>query len=99
MRGKNVILEWSVRARCVHAFWQPLFVVYLKERRQKFHQSSLVFVIVGVRKTVHLRKALFDISKESEMKIMIQGKMAFRVKEKCTRTFKNSLVSRISWNG
>ena len=82
MRGKNVILEWSVRARCVHAFWKRLFVVYLKERRRKFHQSSLVFV----RKTVHLRKALFDISKESEMKIMIQCKMALRVKEKCTRT-------------
>ena len=53
----------------------------------------------GVRKTVHLRKALFDIGKESEMKIMIQGKMVFRVKEKCTRTFKNSLVSQINWNG
>ena len=53
----------------------------------------------SVRKTVLLRKALFDISKESEMKIMIRGKMAFRVKEKCTRTFKKSLVSRISWNG
>ena len=80
MRGKNVILEWSVRARCVHAFWKRLFVVYLKERRQKFHPSSLV--CHSVRKTVHLRKALFDISKESEMKIMIQCKMTFRVKEK-----------------
>ena len=92
MRGKNVILEWSVRARCVHAFWKRLFVVYLKEWRQKpcFCHS--------VRKTVHLRKALFDISKESEMKTMIQCKMAFSVKEKCTRT-QNSLVSRIRWNG
>ena len=47
MRGKNVILEWSVRARCVQgACTLSGSVNLLKERRQKFHQSSLAFVIV-----------------------------------------------------
>ena len=93
MRGKNVILEWLVRARFLEEFISCLF-----ERTASEISSIKPCFCHSVRKTVHLRKALFDISKESEMKIMIQGKMAFRVKEKCTRTFKNSLVSRISWN-
>ena len=74
MRGKNVILEGSVRAR------------FLFERTASEISSIKPSFCHSVRKTVHLRKALFDISKESEMKIMIQCKMAFRVKEKCTRT-------------
>ena len=82
MRGKNVILEWSVRARCVHAFWKRLFV----ERTASEILSIKPCFCHSVRKTVHLRKAIFDISQESEMKIMIQCKMAFMVKEKGTRT-------------
>ena len=78
MRGKNVILEWSVRTRFLEAFICCLFGRTASEIKPCFCYS--------VRKTVHLRKALFDISKESEMKIMIQCKMAFKVKEKCTRT-------------
>ena len=74
MRGKNVILEGSVRAR------------FLFERTASEISSIKPCFCHSVTKTVHLRKALFDISKESEMKIMIQCKMAFRVKEKCTRT-------------
>ena len=85
MRGKNVILEWSVRARCVHAFWKG-FICCLFERTASEISSIKPCFCHSVRKTVHLRTALFDISKESEMKIMIQCKMAFRVKEKCTRT-------------
>ena len=72
-----MILEWSVRARCVHAFWKRLFV-----ERTASEISSIKPFCHNVRKTVHLRKALFDISKESEMKIMIPCKMAFMVKEK-----------------
>ena len=82
MRGKNVILEWSVRARCMHASWKHLFV----EKTASEISSIKPRFCHSVRKTVHLRKVLFDISKASEMKIMIQCKMAFRVKEKCTRT-------------
>ena len=82
MRGKNVILEWSVRARCVHAFCKRLFV----ERTASEISSIKPCFCHSVRKTVHLRKAIFDISQESEMKIMIQCKMAFMVKEKGTRT-------------
>ena len=79
MRGKNVILEWSVRARFLEVFICCLF-----ERTATEISSIKPCFCYSVRKTVHLRKALFDISKESEMKIMIQCKMAFRVKEKCT---------------
>ena len=77
MRGKNVILEWSVRARFLEVFICCLF------ERPASEISSIKPCFCH---SVHLRKALFDISKESEMKIMIQCKMAFRVKEKCTRT-------------
>ena len=81
-------------------FCRILFVfLILKSRNQYYMYDFVTKHYNSVTTTVLLRKALFDISKESEMKIMIQGKMAFRVKEKCTRTFKNSLVSRISWNG
>ena len=72
-----MILEWSVRTRCVLAFWKRLFV----ERTASEISSIKLCFCHSVRKTVHLRKALFDISKESEMKIMIQCKMAFMVKE------------------
>ena len=83
MRGKNVILEWSLRARFLEVFICCLF----KRTASEISSIKPCFChSVYVRKTVHLRKALFDISKESEMKIMIQCKMAFRVKEKCTRT-------------
>ena len=76
-----MILEWSVRARFLEVFICCLF-----ERTASEISSIKPCFCHSVRKTVHLTKALFDISKESEMKIMIQCKMAFRVKEKCTRT-------------
>ena len=63
MRGKNVILECSVRARFVF------------ETTASEISSIKPCFCHSVRKTVHLRKALFDISKESEMKIMMQCKM------------------------
>ena len=59
MRRKNVILEWSVRARCVHVFWKRLFV-----ERTASEISSIKPFCHNVRKTVHLRKALFDISEK-----------------------------------
>ena len=81
MRGKNVILEWSVRAHFLEEFICCLF-----ERTASEISSIKPCFCQSVRTTLHLRKALFDISKESEMRIMIQCKMAFRVNEKCTRT-------------
>ena len=66
----------KVRARFLEAFICLLF-----ERTASEISSIKPCFCRSVRKTVHLRKALFDISKESEMKIMIQCKMAFRVKE------------------
>ena len=75
MRRKNVILEWSVHARFLEEIICCLF-----ERTAEISLIKPCFCH-SVRKTVHLRKALFDISKESEMKI-IQCKMAFMVKEK-----------------
>ena len=63
----------KVRARFLEAFICCLF------ERTASEMSSIkpCFFCHCVRKTVHLREALFDISKESEMKIMI-----LRVKEK-----------------
>ena len=68
-----------MRARFLEAFICCLF-----ERTASEISSIKPYFCHSVRKTVHLRKALFHISKESEMKIMIQCKMAFMVKEKCT---------------
>ena len=83
MLGKNVILEWSVRARFLEVFICCLF-----ERTTSEISSIKPCFCHSVRKTVHLRKALFDISKESEMKIMIQCKMAFRVNRKNVQELK-----------
>ena len=85
MRGKKrdfrMVGACKVRARFLEAFICCLF-----ERTASEISSIKPCFCHSVRKTVHLRKALFDIGKESEMKILIQCKMAFRVKEKCTRT-------------
>ena len=56
-----------------------VFICCLFERTASEISSIKPCFCHSVRKTVHLRKALFDISKESEMKIMIQCKIAFRV--------------------
>ena len=61
----------------MHAFWKCLFI----ERTASEISSIKPCFCHSVRKTVHLRKALFDISKESEMKIMIQCKMAFMARK------------------
>ena len=68
----------------VSAGFLEAFICCLFERTASAISSIKRCFCHSVRKTVYLRKTLFQISKESE--IMIQCKMAFTVKEKCTRT-------------
>ena len=74
------------------------FICCLFERTASEISSIKPCFCHSVRNTVHLRKALFDISKESEMKIIVQdgfqgkGKMYKNLKFTC----KPDWVERVS---
>ena len=98
MRGKNVISEWMVRARCVLDFWKHfLFVACFSERTASEILSIKPYFCHSVRKMVHLRKALSIVErKRNENNDSVQG--GFHGKGKMYKNLKYT-VSRINWNG